>query len=136
MITDDLNNENWGPPPTKIIKVDRAAAMLKYSVWIADPGFTCKVFDPPKPCFVWLRTRGHFCTLHDLGAVASVKSDQQQYEAMSAFPTQKTAMTKHLESGRHKASVSVEKHDEPPFLRSRQCTDEASYTTDGCQRHP
>ena len=66
--------------------------MLKYSVWIADLAFTCKVFDPPEPCFVLASDKGILCkfyTLHDLGAAASVKSDQQQYGAMSAFPMQK-----------------------------------------------
>ena len=101
-----------GPPPAKKIKVDLAAAMLKYSSWIADQAFICNAFDPPEACFVLASDKGircKFCALHDVGAVASAKSDQQQYGALSAFPTQKKAMAKHLESGRHKASVVTEK---------------------------
>ena len=101
-----------GVSTNKKLKVDRAAAMLRYSVWIADPAFTCKVFDPPKPCFVLASEKGvlcKFCSLHDLDAAASVKSDQQQHGAMSVFSTQKKAMTKHLDLGRHKASFSMEK---------------------------
>ena len=70
--------------------IDRAAAMLKYSVWIADPAFTCMVFDLLEPCFVLASDKGiicKFCSLQDLGAAASVKLYQQQDKVMSAFPT-------------------------------------------------
>ena len=110
LIADDSIRGSWGPPLTKKLKVDHAEAMLKYSMRIENPAFTCKVFDPPKLCFVLASDKGilcKFCILHNLGAAALVKSDQQH--CGSAFPTQKKAMTKHLESGRHKASVSIEK---------------------------
>ena len=58
LITDDLNSGSWGPSPTKKLKNDCTAAILKYSVWIADPAFTCKVFNPPEPCFVLASDKG------------------------------------------------------------------------------
>ena len=96
----------------KKLKINHTAVMLKYSVWIADLVFTRKVFDSPEPCFVLNSNKGilcKFCTLHDLDASASVKSDQRQYGVISPSPTQKQAMTKHLESGQRKASISIKK---------------------------
>ena len=61
LITDDSNSESWGPPPMKKLKVGCTAAMLKYSLWIADPAFTCKVFDPMRPCFVLASDKGILC---------------------------------------------------------------------------
>ena len=89
----------------KKFKVNRMAAMLKYSMWIADLTFTCKVFDSLELCFVLVSDKKILCkffTLHALDAAASVKLDQQQYVTMSE-------KSDDLESGQHKASVCIEK---------------------------
>ena len=49
------------------LKVDHVSVMLKYLVQIADPVFTCNVFDPLEPCFVLASKRilSKLCSLHD-----------------------------------------------------------------------
>ena len=46
-----------------MVKVDLTAAMLKYSLWIADPAFICKAFDTPQAGFVLASDKGILCKI-------------------------------------------------------------------------